>query len=74
MTLVVLTATPLDLTDQLRNPKVGAILHAGMPSIQTLAIGDLLFGIRVPAGRLVQTILPKSYADEISYVFPIFLF
>ena len=37
-----------------------------MPSVQTLGIGDLLFGKRVPAGRTVQTVLPAAYADEIS--------
>jgi beta-D-xylosidase 4 len=64
--LVTMTAVPLDLTDALANPKVGAILHVGQPSVQTLGVGDLLFGHRVPAGRLVQTILPKAYQDQIS--------
>jgi len=61
-----LTATPLDLTSILSNPKVGAVLHVGQPSVQTLGIGDLLFGFRVPAGRTVQTILSSSYQDQIS--------
>jgi pre-mRNA-splicing factor SYF2/beta-D-xylosidase 4 len=64
--LVLFTATPLDLTDVLANPKIGAVLHVGQPSVQTLGIGDLLFGIKVPAGRMVQTVMPASYADEIS--------
>eukprot|EP01049_Picozoa_sp_SAG25_P012031 SAG25_NODE_1555_length_2770_cov_38.636459_4_plen_89_part_00 len=46
-------------------PNIGAILHAGQPSVQTLGIGDVLFG-RPPAGRLIQTIYPKEYADEVA--------
>ena len=42
------------------------MLHAGQPSVQMLGIGDLLFGKAVPAGRTIQTVLPASYADEIS--------
>jgi len=64
--LVTLTAVPLDLSEILANPKIGAILHAGQPSVQTLGIGDLIFGVRIPAGRTVQTVLPASYANQIS--------
>jgi len=64
--VVVFTATPLDLTAVLSSSNVGAVLHVGQPSVQTLGIGDLLFGIRVPAGRTIQTILPAAYADQIS--------
>jgi len=64
--LVHFSAVPLDLTEVMANPKVGAILHVGQPSVQTLGIGDLLFGLKVPAGRTVQTFLPDSYAKEIS--------
>jgi len=60
------SAVPLDLSAVLSNPKVGAVLHVGQPSVQTLGIGDLLFGVKVPAGRTVQTFLPASYAAEIS--------
>jgi beta-D-xylosidase 4 len=54
------------LTPLLSNPKVGAILHAGQPSIQTLGVADLLFGKASPAGRAVQMVYPESYQDEIS--------
>jgi len=64
--VVVFTATPLDLSDVLANAKVGAVLHVGQPSVQTLGIGDLLFGLKVPAGKTVQTVLPASYAQQIS--------
>ncbi len=65
VTVVLLTATPLDLTSVLANPKVGAVLHVGMPSVQTLGVGDLLFGKRSPAGRMVQTVLPESYQGSL---------
>lgn len=64
--VVLLTATPLDISSLLADARVGAVLHAGQPSVQTLGLGDLLFGRRVPAGRTVQTVLPASYADQIS--------
>eukprot|EP00418_Pyrodinium_bahamense_P007913 CAMPEP_0179121212 /NCGR_PEP_ID=MMETSP0796-20121207/57152_1 /TAXON_ID=73915 /ORGANISM="Pyrodinium bahamense, Strain pbaha01" /LENGTH=794 /DNA_ID=CAMNT_0020819793 /DNA_START=44 /DNA_END=2428 /DNA_ORIENTATION=+ len=64
--VVTLTAVPLDLTEWLADPKVGAILHVGQPAVQTLGVGDVLFGKRVPAGRLVQTIYPASYASQVS--------
>merc|ERR1712038_637535 len=64
--VVTLTAVPLDISELLSNPKVGAILHAGQPSVTTLGIGDVLFGKKVPAGRTIQTILPGSYVDTIS--------
>ena len=47
-------------------PEVGAILHTGQPSVTTLGVGDLLFGKRVPAGRMVQTIYPEEYQHQIS--------
>lgn len=60
-----LTVVPLDLRELMSLPNVGAILHASQPSVQTLGIGDVLFG-RPPAGRLIQTIYPKEYADEVA--------
>ena len=65
--VVTITATPLDLTPLLAAGScVGAILHAGMPSVQTLGIGDALFGAVVPAGRAIQTVYEAAYADAIS--------
>eukprot|EP00440_Ansanella_granifera_P058946 gb/GFBE01063890.1/.p1 GENE.gb/GFBE01063890.1/~~gb/GFBE01063890.1/.p1 ORF type:complete len:787 (+),score=165.40 gb/GFBE01063890.1/:1-2361(+) len=64
--VVMLTAVPLDISKLLANPKVSAILHVGQPSVQTLGIGDVLFGKSVPAGRTIQTVYPASYADQIS--------
>merc|ERR1719473_708855 len=64
--MVTYTATPLDISAQLANPKIGAVLHVGQPSSTIIGVGALLFGKSSPAGRTVQTIYPASYADEIS--------
>jgi uncharacterized repeat protein (TIGR01451 family) len=60
------TATPLDLTPLLTNPKVGALVHVGQPSVQTRGVADVLFGHRSPGGRTIQTVYPGSYQHEIS--------
>lgn len=66
--MVTFTATPLDLTAQLANAKVGAVLHVGQPSVTIVGVGELLFGKTSPAGRMVQTAYPAydARADEIS--------
>jgi beta-D-xylosidase 4 len=64
--VVIMTATPLDISEMLANPKVGAIVHTGQPSVTMLGVGDVLFGKKPPAGRMIQTIYPESYMDEIS--------
>eukprot|EP00928_Gymnodinium_smaydae_P002319 TRINITY_DN10828_c0_g5_i1.p1 TRINITY_DN10828_c0_g5~~TRINITY_DN10828_c0_g5_i1.p1 ORF type:complete len:818 (-),score=103.93 TRINITY_DN10828_c0_g5_i1:292-2631(-) len=64
--VVTLTALPVDISAILSNPKVGAVLHLGQPSVQTLGAGDVLFGLRSPAGKTIQTIYPASYADQVS--------
>jgi len=64
--VVTFTATPLDLTAQLANVKVGAVLHVGQPSVTIVGVGELLFGKKSPAGRMVQTVMPAAYADQIS--------
>ena len=64
--LILMTATPLDLTNVLANDKVGALLHLGQPSVTILGVAPLLYGEKSPAGRMVQTVYPSSYADAIS--------
>ena len=64
--LVTFTATPLDLTEQMANPNINAIMHVGQPSVTIVGVGELIFGKQSPAGRLVQTIYPSSYADQVS--------
>ena len=66
ITVVIMTAVPLDITKLLALTNVGAVLHAGQPSVQTLGIGDVIFGEKAPAGRLIQTVMPESYAAQVS--------
>jgi pre-mRNA-splicing factor SYF2/beta-D-xylosidase 4 len=64
---IVMTATPLDISELLlKNDNVGAVLHVGQPSVTILGVGDLLFGKRSPAGRMVQTVYPEKYQNDIS--------
>ena len=64
--VVTLTGVPLDLTPLIGNPKVGAVLHAGVPAVQTAGIADVIFGEASPAGRMVFTSYPAAFADSIS--------
>ena len=41
ITVVIMTAVPLDISALLAHPSVGAVIHAGQPSVQTLGIGDV---------------------------------
>lgn len=64
---ILMTATPLDIsTVLLNNPKVGAVMHVGQPSVTILGVGHLLFGKRSPAGRTVQTFYTAKYQDQVS--------
>ena len=60
------TATPLDISSILASPQVGAVLHLGQPSVTVLGAAPLLFGDISPAGRMVQTVYPSSYQNQIS--------
>jgi hypothetical protein len=64
--VIMMTATPLDLTDVMANNKIGAVMHVGQPSVTVVGVGALLFGKVSPAGRTVQTVYPAAYADEVS--------
>ena len=64
--VLILTGGAVDVADMLANEKVGAIIHAGQPSVTVSGAGDLIFGKAVPAGRMIQQILPASFADEVS--------
>lgn len=66
VTVVIFCANPLDISKLLSNEKIGAIIHVGQPSITIYGIAEVLFGMKSPAGRTIQTIYPASYADEIS--------
>jgi beta-D-xylosidase 4 len=64
--MLTLTATPLDISAQIADPKIGAIMHLGQPSATVIGVGELLFGKTSPSGRTVQTVYPAAYADEVS--------
>ena len=66
VTVVTFTATPLDLTEILASPKVGAVLHVGQPAVAVRGVGGVLYGETPPAGRLIQTIYPSTYATSVS--------
>jgi beta-glucosidase-like glycosyl hydrolase len=66
VTVVILTGGAVDVAEMMANTNVGAIIHAGQPSVTAIAIGDLLFGDVSPAGRMIQTIYPKTFVDEVS--------
>ena len=66
MVVVIMSAVPLDLSPLLANKNIGAILYVGQPSVQTLGVGDVLFGVVSPAGRMVQTLYPVSFQHELS--------
>lgn len=66
VTIVTMTANPLDISALLSNPKVGAVLHAGMPAVAVRGVGDALYGVKPPAGRLIQTIYKAEYATSVS--------
>ena len=69
---VVFSGGAMDVSPLLNNSKVGAIFHAGQPSVQIAAIGDLIFGRTLdgrqysPAGRMSQMTYPASIVNEVS--------
>jgi hypothetical protein len=63
---VIMSAVPLDISPLIANKNIGAILYVGQPSVQTLGVGDVLFGVVSPAGRMVQTLYPVSVQHELS--------
>jgi beta-D-xylosidase 4 len=66
ITVVLLTATPLDISQLMANVKIGAVAHLGQPSVAVVGFSDLLYGRRSFAGRAVQTVYPAAYEDQIS--------
>ena len=70
--VVTMTASALDISSILSNPKVGAVLHAGEPAVSSLGAADVLFGATVPAGRTIQTYVYSSghpWPSEVSALF-----
>jgi hypothetical protein len=55
VTVVFFCANPLDLTDLMSNPKIGAIFYVGQPSLTIYGLAEVLFGDTSPAGRMQTT-------------------
>lgn len=66
ITVIVFTASPLDISTILANPNVGAVMHVGFPAVAAIGLGPVLYGARSPAGRLVQTIYAREFAEQVS--------
>jgi len=64
--VLLLTAVPLDISQLLASPKVGAVLHLGQPSVTVLGAAQLIYGKVSPSGRTVQTFYKAEYQDQIS--------
>ena len=62
----------MDVSPLLANAKVGAILHAGQPSVQVVGAGDIMFGKTldgrsvVPAARMSQMTYPADIVNQVS--------
>jgi beta-D-xylosidase 4 len=56
----------VDISSLLANPQIGAVLHLGQPSVAVMGASDVLYGLRPPAGRMVQTVYPSNYATSVS--------
>ena len=62
----------MDVSPLLANAKVGAILHAGQPSVQVVGAGDIMFGVTldgrpvVPAARMSQMTYPADIVNQVS--------
>lgn len=68
---LVLSGGAMDVTPLLNNANVGAVLHAGQPSVQIVGTIDIAFGKTpsgapaVPAGRLSQMIYGANFINEV---------
>ena len=63
---VMFSGGPVDISILLENPRVEAIVHAGQPSVNVPGVADVVFGKVSPSGRMVQTIYPEDYINQIS--------
>mmetsp|Transcript_2385 Transcript_2385/g.3460 ORF Transcript_2385/g.3460 Transcript_2385/m.3460 type:complete len:774 (+) Transcript_2385:147-2468(+) len=66
ISLVVIAGGQLDLTDLVKDSRIGSILWAGYAGQSAgTAIAETLFGLNNPSGRLTQTFYPESYIKKV---------
>lgn len=63
---VMFSGGPIDITPLLAAERVKAVVHAGQPTVAVQGVGDVIFGLKSPAGRLVQTLYPEDYVHQVS--------
>ena len=63
---VVFGGGAIDLSPLLQDANVGAVLWAGVPSVNVGGVADIILGLVAPAARLAQTVYPASFASEVS--------
>ena len=69
---IVQSGGAMDVSPLLANPKIGAVLVAGQPSVQIVAAGDIAFGRTLdgrpvaPAARMSQMTDPADYVNQVS--------
>ena len=69
---MVFSGGAMDVSSLLSNPKVGAVLIGGSPSIQIVGMGDVVFGKTLdgravaPAARMSQMTYPADYVNQVS--------
>ncbi len=65
--MVVLCGGSVDISTQVADPRVSAILWAGYPGqAGGTAIAEALWGMHPPSGRLTQTWYPADFIDQVS--------
>jgi beta-glucosidase-like glycosyl hydrolase len=66
--LVIMAGGSVDISAELGNANIGAIIWAGYPGqAGGEALAQTIFGDNVPSGRLVQTLYPGNFPDMVSF-------
>ena len=69
---MVFSGGAMDVSPLLSNPRIGAVLVCGQPSVQVVGAVDVLFGRTLdgravaPAGRMSQMTYPADYVNQVS--------
>ena len=67
--LVIMAGGAIDVSAELANNRIGAILWTGYPGQGgAVAIASAVYGDIIPAGRLTQTIYPATFTSNVSFL------